>query len=357
MRWARKAAPIAGGMGLLAAGLWFAQGRSAGRWFMSANSSASGMGVVDDGVAAMRSDESATSPADAYNERQGVSASQCPPASMPQMLILNSAAAMAPHPDKVAKGGEDAYFMGDNSRCMGVADGVGGWADIGVDAGEYSRLLMSSAMSAASRIDPAPDAPQRILQAAYRKTNVRGSSTACVLVLHGDELYAANLGDSGFMVVRGEDVIFQSPQQQHDFNFPYQLGSPGTVSDSPSAAQIFSIKVQVGDVVIVGTDGLLDNVFPDQAAAIAAVAYRKGEPPQVAAQALTTFAQQRAADRRYMSPFAYAAQAMGYYYLGGKMDDITVIVSYVTEAPAAPMPAADGNGGGPGDSPPVKSKL
>lgn len=64
-------------------------------------------------------------------------------------------------------------------------------------------------------------------------------------VLDGDELYAANLGDSGFMVVRGGNIIFQSPQQQHGFNYPYQLGNAGTgaISDPPSAAQTFSIKV------------------------------------------------------------------------------------------------------------------
>ncbi len=64
-------------------------------------------------------------------------------------------------------------------------------------------------------------------------------------VLDADELYATNLGDSGFMVIRGGNIIFQSPQQQHGFNYPYQLGNAGTgaVSDPPSAAQTFSIKV------------------------------------------------------------------------------------------------------------------
>lgn len=32
---------------------------------------------------------------------------------------------MIPHPDKVAKGGEDAYFT--NEKLISVADGVGGW--------------------------------------------------------------------------------------------------------------------------------------------------------------------------------------------------------------------------------------
>ena len=35
-------------------------------------------------------------------------------------------------------------------------------------------------------------------------------------------LHAANLGDSGFMVLRGKRVVFRSRTQQHQFNFPYQ---------------------------------------------------------------------------------------------------------------------------------------
>ncbi len=42
--------------------------------------------------------------------------------------------------------------------------------------------------------------------------------------------------------------------------------------------------MQQGDIVVAGTDGLLDNVFPDEAAAIATVAQRKGESPGVAAE-------------------------------------------------------------------------
>lgn len=35
---------------------------------------------------------------------------------------------MIPHPQKVAKGGEDAYYIAE--RSFGVADGVGGWVRV-----------------------------------------------------------------------------------------------------------------------------------------------------------------------------------------------------------------------------------
>ena len=44
---------------------------------------------------------------------------------------------MIPHPEKVHKGGEDAFYVSDQILC--VADGVGGWAKYGIDPGFYSK--------------------------------------------------------------------------------------------------------------------------------------------------------------------------------------------------------------------------
>ena len=168
--------------------------------------------------------------------------------------------------------------------------------------------------------------------------------------MHAGRLHASNLGDSGFMVVRGGEVAFMSPQQQHDFNFPYQLGSPDAMGDAPAKAQRFSMRVAPGDVLVLATDGLFDNVYPDEAAALGARAAGGGEPPEAAAAGLAAFARGRAADPAHLSPFAYGAQQLGYRYFGGKMDDITVVIVYVgggaeagAEAGAegsAPAPAA-----------------
>lgn len=38
------------------------------------------------------------------------------------------------------------------------------------------------------------------------------------------------------MIIRSGRTIFKSPPQQHDFNFPYQLGSAG--GDSPTTAEV-----------------------------------------------------------------------------------------------------------------------
>ncbi len=72
--------------------------------------------------------------------------------------------------------------------------------------------------------------PEAVLQ--------QGSTTACVLCLEGEQLHAANVGDSGFMVIRGSEVVFKSPPQQHSFNFPFQLGPRDKGYQTPSDAQV-----------------------------------------------------------------------------------------------------------------------
>lgn len=46
---------------------------------------------------------------------------------------------LLPHPEKAYKGGEDALFA--SEHVLMVADGVGGWADSGIDPGLYSKKL------------------------------------------------------------------------------------------------------------------------------------------------------------------------------------------------------------------------
>eukprot|EP00193_Tetraselmis_chui_P016855 CAMPEP_0177793430 /NCGR_PEP_ID=MMETSP0491_2-20121128/25069_1 /TAXON_ID=63592 /ORGANISM="Tetraselmis chuii, Strain PLY429" /LENGTH=420 /DNA_ID=CAMNT_0019315941 /DNA_START=149 /DNA_END=1411 /DNA_ORIENTATION=+ len=262
----------------------------------------------------------------------GASNGNGPPAES-KGLKLASGAFMLPHPDKVERGGEDSYFILDSGVAAGVADGVGGWAEVGIDAGAYARLLMKNCARFAEGEEVISQAsPLRILKQAYLGTKVQGSSTACLIAMGDDTVHAANLGDSGFIIVRGQRIIFKSPQQQHDFNFPFQLGSEQGMSDAPEAASIFSVPVLEGDIIVMGTDGLFDNVFTDEIAHLAAVNKAGGSDPIASAKSIGTLAHVAAKDSEMMSPFGMAAQQVGFMYKGGKMDDITVVVSYVEGA-------------------------
>jgi sulfur carrier protein ThiS len=66
-----------------------------------------------------------------------------------------------------------------------------------------------------------------------------GSSTACIVALHKEKsiLHTANLGDSGFVVIRKNNIVHRSQEQQHYFNSPFQLAihpaikEPGLIAD------------------------------------------------------------------------------------------------------------------------------
>jgi len=88
-----------------------------------------------------------------------------------------------PHPAKEATGGEDAHFISTDEHVIGVADGVGGWADLGVDAGLYAKELMRNSVSAIKDEPKGTIDPSRVLEKAYTSTKARGSSTACIITL------------------------------------------------------------------------------------------------------------------------------------------------------------------------------
>ncbi|KAL7605817.1 probable protein phosphatase 2C 55 [Lactuca sativa] len=246
-------------------------------------------------------------------------------------LKLVSGSCYLPHPEKEETGGEDAHFICSDEQAIGVADGVGGWADLGIDAGKYARELMSNSVNAIQDEPKGSVDPTRVLEKAYTNTKAKGSSTACIIALTNQGLDAINLGDSGFMVVRDGCTVFRSPAQQHDFNFTYQLEN-GSNSDLPSSGQAFSIPVAPGDVIIAGTDGLFDNLYNNDITAIVVHAVRAGLDPQVTAQKIAALARQRAMERDRQTPFSAAAQEAGYRYYGGKLDDITVVVSFITSS-------------------------
>jgi protein phosphatase PTC7 len=93
---------------------------------------------------------------------------------------------------------------------------------------------------------------------------------------------------------------------------------------------VFKVPVASGDVIVAGTDGLFDNLYNNEITAVVVHATRAGLEPQVTAQKIAALARQRAMDTNRQTPFSSAAQEAGHRYYGGKLDDITVVVSYVT---------------------------
>lgn len=147
------------------------------------------------------------------------------------------------------------------------------------------------------RIFETPVSPLQALSAAYGKVTDIGSSTATVAVLNCNEVEAVNLGDSGFIHFSCKDRQYNiqnvSKEQQHEFNVPYQLSylpSPDYLAkmesegrtrearqlkhllengkickDEAKSADIYTYEAVDGDIFILGTDGLFDNIFSNEA--------------------------------------------------------------------------------------------
>lgn len=120
-----------------------------------------------------------------------------------------------------AESGEDAYFIESGSAKIwaGVFDGVGGWADQGVDPAVFSAGLARHCKAAS--VKNSTLSPVDVLAAGYEAVQKDvaiqlGSSTACVASLNLDtaELKVANLGDSGYLIVdsRGKIIYASVPQ-------------------------------------------------------------------------------------------------------------------------------------------------
>ncbi|KAM3339587.1 putative protein phosphatase 2C 55 [Capsicum galapagoense] len=218
--------------------------------------------------------------------------------------------------------GDDAHFMYEYYQTIGVADGVGGWAKKGIDAGIYARELMRNSLIATNNEPKGHVNPKRVLEEAYKNTNYEGSSTACIITLNSEKntIRAANVGDSGFFLLRKGKIIYKSSIQQRGFGCPYQLGK---CNDNPSVAKEMELIVKKDDILIVGTDGMLDNMNQSEIEKIVRRAIDDKLKAEELARKIGKLALYNSLDRFADTPFARASRRKG-----GKVDDITVLVAY-----------------------------
>lgn len=203
-----------------------------------------------------------------------------------------------PKPGKKSKSsrpasGQDAFFVsrlgsgspGAGEVALGVADGVGGWMDSGVDPADFSHALCDYMAAAAYESQPGAAGTsaltaRQVMQKGYeavchdRSIKAGGSTAVVALLREKGLLEVANLGDSGFIVLRLNGVYAASEPQIHAFNTPFQLSvvppsmllraaafGGAQLMDQPRDAELSLLQLRHGDVVVLATDGLWDNLF------------------------------------------------------------------------------------------------
>lgn len=222
--------------------------------------------------------------------------------------------------------GEDSFML--SPSVLAVADGVGGWRDQGVDPSLFANSLMKGVREGV--VHHGIRDPKALMQGAYTQTRKEvelGSSTCLVAALEKDGLLSsANMGDSGLMVIRGNQCVHRTKDMLFGFNAPFQLSAGDRIDPRmvPERSDVNKFQTQPGDVVILSTDGLLDNLHEEHVVQIV-----NHTPPHSLAKALRHHAGRLAEHPSYMSPFAQKARESGRWYSGGKPDDITVVVGRV----------------------------
>jgi len=259
---------------------------------------------------------------------------------------------------------EDSCFV--SPHAVGVADGVGGmaaYAHYGVDSALFAAEIMDIAAkkltahhdSSCSNCKPPHDHAMEAMEFAESSVQSFGAATMVVGFVECNTLGVANLGDSGFMLLRRErrrlEIVAQSSEQHHRWNCPYQLTRlppslaekfPGFAKDTTADCETYNISLHAGDLLIFYSDGLRDNLHLDEILHIVecalppAVSELVGLPscktaPEIIAQSLALAAYERSCDPRARVPFATYCREHGYDFEGGKEDDITVVAAWVAQ--------------------------
>lgn len=246
---------------------------------------------------------------------------------------------LIPHPNKVDRGGEDAFFVSSyNGGVVAVADGVSGWAEQNVDPSLFPKELMANASDLVGDEEVNYD-PQILLKKAHTATSSKGSATVIVAMLEKNGvLKIASVGDCGLRVIRKGKLIFSTLPQEHYFDCPYQLSSE-VITQTYLDATVTSVKLLEGDTIVMGSDGLFDNVFDHE---IVSTITQYSDAAE-AAKALADLASNHSMDYNFESPYSLEARTRGFdvplwkkvlgvKLTGGKPDDITVVVGQVVSS-------------------------
>ena len=281
-------------------------------------------------------------------------------------------------PKTVANFRQDAGYYDENFAL--VNDGVGGWEQLGVDSRFYSANLTELLSMNRKFCEPVRKIRKRWNRAydVMKSRMIEGSTTVLEAnyCLKTRILTVATLGDAKLVIFRknlskvsmsrdstsqkmssdsnsssksqnsnfGYSKVYSSIPQAYSFNFPYQLSSRDDeiFRGGVSATVIDQIKLKKGDIIVMGSDGIWDNLYEKTVLnrisknhlEIISEIYSENSlnTSKNFAKHLVKQARLYSNLRHICSPFCEKCVKAGYLRsrcLGGKLDDSTVAVIFV----------------------------
>eukprot|EP00039_Didymoeca_costata_P018959 m.335704 g.335704 ORF g.335704 m.335704 type:complete len:349 (-) comp17658_c0_seq1:87-1133(-) len=252
--------------------------------------------------------------------------------------------------------GHDAFCVGENNdlSVLAIADGVGVWGHRGIDASVFPWALVEACKNVAlSDNQTVKEGPIAVINKAYNRLcgdkRIAGASTITLALIdkHTGRLKVAALGDSGLGVIRGGNfwaftdnstqlVTYSCPNQLAIIPDDYEYDGPSwTTADK---ALTLGVQLEKNDLVIMATDGYTDNVFPSGTLAMVQQAAKRRpitkeeeipEHLEFAAKTMVESAFSRSRSPTAPTPYEERLRRLGIPFRGGKLDDITVLISLV----------------------------
>jgi len=288
-------------------------------------------------------------------------------------LCFSARAYQMTHPGKMKNGHKDADATLASPMLLGVADGVSQLEEFGMDASELpNELLRSCEYLGMSQLIPdrpvnpqdAYRGPVSLLKEAYEETESLGSTTVLLAILdnstkiHGKlhpMVAVLTIGDCELLMLRrlqGRQsqlqAVFHTEMQRIDGHVqtPLQLARVDDRVDPEfdeelalevieRGSAVHCVSAYEGDIIVLGSDGVFDNLFLDEVVDICNEALLPPKPgafvptqPALLSQIAKRIVEESHAKSRVGKGGLLPETPIG---RGGKMDDTSVVVGEVVE--------------------------
>lgn len=182
------------------------------------------------------------------------------------------------------------------------------------------------------------------LQTASAQNMEDGATTACVVGLKGSQLNGINVGDCAFALIRNGKLFYRTVDGNFTITRPHCIGrrQNGSEINDLSLGTDIDFTVYSDDVIIMGSDGLWDNIYTEQVVEIVNETIGQREIADKSTQLDETLAKRiaeavagkaimKARDPAWPSPFQSKCPKH-YHHNGGKSDDVLVICAFVIDS-------------------------